>query len=101
MTIYFWGYLLLGAICAYLVLRADLRRRNLRAAAAVIVACTVLAGVAAAALYGLFTRGVGSLPWFFDLTAWFLATLAGFLILLLLARAYRAPALILLDAAAP
>src|ERR1700719_3866514 len=96
-----------GLICAFFVIRADLRRRNISIDAESIIGITGLAGLAGARLYHLLESPAEFFadPWalLFSTTgfAWFGALLGGFTALVLLARNYRMKPLLMLDVAAP
>jgi phosphatidylglycerol:prolipoprotein diacylglycerol transferase len=96
-----------GLICAFFVMRADLRRRALEVDAESIIGITGLAGLAGARLYHLLESPAeffaNPLPLLFSTTgfAWFGALLGGFTALVLLARNYRMKILLMLDVAAP
>lgn len=96
-----------GLLCAFFVLRADLHRRRLAADAETLVGFMGLAGLAGAKLYHLLQTPDEFFAHPFSLLfskmgfAWFGGLLGGFITLLLLARHYRLPALVLLDAVSP
>jgi phosphatidylglycerol:prolipoprotein diacylglycerol transferase len=96
-----------GLICAFFVMRADLRRRALDVDAESIIGITGLAGLAGARLYHLLESPAEFFanPWplLFSTTgfAWFGALIGGFTALVLLARNYRMKVLLMLDVAAP
>ena len=96
-----------GLICAFFVMRADLRRRALEVDAESIIGITGLAGLAGARLYHLLESPseffANPLPLLFSTTgfAWFGALIGGFTALVLLARNYRMKILLMLDVASP
>jgi len=96
-----------GLAGAFLLLQADLRRRELKASAEAIIAITAVAGIVGARLYHLLeTPGeFFANPWTLLLSttgyAWFGALMGGFIAFALLARHYRIDILLLLDAASP
>ena len=95
-----------GLLCAFFVLRADLRRRQLGADPNTIIGLAGLAGLLGAKHYHLLEtpREFFAQPsLLFSQTgfAWFGGLLGGFVTLVLLARHYRIPVLEMLDAASP
>ncbi len=96
-----------GLICAFFVIRADLRRRALPVDAESIIGITGLAGLAGARLYHLLESPAeffsNPLPLLFSTTgfAWFGALIGGFTALVLLARKYGMKVLLMLDVASP
>ncbi|HEY1865863.1 MAG TPA: prolipoprotein diacylglyceryl transferase [Candidatus Acidoferrales bacterium] len=96
-----------GLICAFFVMRADIRRRGLDVDAESIIGITGLAGLAGARLYHLLESPAeffaNPLPLLFSTTgfAWFGALIGGFTALVLLARSYRMKILLMLDVASP
>src|SRR5580692_3290665 len=92
-----------GLICAFFVMRADLRRRALDVDAESIIGITGLAGLAGARFYHLLESPAEFFanPWplLFSTTgfAWFGSVLAGFVALLFLARRFRMSPLLMLD----
>lgn len=96
-----------GLICAFFVIRADLRRRGYSAEAENIIGTTGLAGLAGARLYHLLESPseffAHPLPLLFSTMgfAWFGAVIGGFVALVLLARHYRMRVLLMLDIASP
>jgi phosphatidylglycerol:prolipoprotein diacylglycerol transferase len=96
-----------GLICAFFILRADFARRGISADAEAIIGITGLAGLVGSRLYHLLETPAEFFadPWpqLFSTMgfAFFGAILGGFLALLLLARRFRMPALLMLDVAAP
>ncbi len=97
----------LGLICAFFVLRADLRRRGYTADAENIIGTTGLAGLAGARLYHLLESPSEFFAHPFSLLfstmgfAWFGAVIGGFVALVLLARHYKMSMLLMLDIASP
>lgn len=97
----------LGLICAFFVIRADLRRRGYGADAENIIGTTGLAGLVGARLYHLLESPseffAHPLPLLFSTMgfAWFGAVLGGFVALALLARHYQMKILLMLDVASP
>jgi phosphatidylglycerol:prolipoprotein diacylglycerol transferase len=97
----------LGLICAFFVVRADLRRRGYGADAENIIGTTGLAGLAGARFYHLLESPseffAHPLPLLFSTMgfAWFGAVIGGFVALVLLARHYRMNMLLMLDIASP
>ena len=96
-----------GLICAFFVIRADLRRRNIPIDAESIIGVTGLAGLAGARLYHLLESPAEFFanPWplLFSTTgfAWFGAVIGGFIALVFLARSHRMKMLLMLDVASP
>ncbi len=96
-----------GLICAFFVMRADMRRRGLAIDAESVIGITGLAGLAGARLYHLLESPAeffaNPLPLLFSTTgfAWFGALIGGFTALVLLARSYRVKILLMLDVASP
>lgn len=96
-----------GLICAFFVIRADLRRRGYGAEAENIIGTTGLAGLIGARLYHLLESPseffAHPLPLLFSTMgfAWFGAVIGGFIALALLARSYRMRILLMLDIASP
>jgi phosphatidylglycerol---prolipoprotein diacylglyceryl transferase len=96
-----------GLICAFVVIRADLRRRGYGADAENIIGTTGLAGLAGARLYHLLETPseffAHPLPLLFSTMgfAWFGAVIGGFVALVLLARHYQMKILLMLDIASP
>ena len=94
-------------ICAFFLMRADLARRSLAVDAESIIGITGLAGLVGARLYHLLedprTFFANPLPLLFSTMgfAWFGAFLGGFIALVLLARSYKMPVLLMLDVASP
>jgi phosphatidylglycerol:prolipoprotein diacylglycerol transferase len=97
----------IGLICAFFVIRADLRRRDYGADAENIIGTTGLAGLVGARLYHLLESPseffAHPLPLLFSTMgfAWFGAVIGGFLALVLLARHYKMKILLMLDIASP
>lgn len=97
-----------GLLCGFAILRADLARRGLlRADAETIIGVTGLAGLAGARLYHLLEDPAEffahPLPLLFSTSgfAWYGAVIGGFVALVLLARHYRMPMLLMLDVCSP
>jgi phosphatidylglycerol---prolipoprotein diacylglyceryl transferase len=96
-----------GLICAFFVIRADLRRRNIPIDAESIIGTTGLAGLAGARLYHLLESPTEFFanPWplLFSTTgfAWFGAVIGGFIALVFLAHSHRMKMLLMLDVASP
>src|SRR5437868_5502090 len=96
-----------GLICAFFLLRADLRRRGLAVDAETVIGITGLAGLAGARLYHLLESPAEFFanPWplLFSTSgfAWFGAVIGGFIALVLLARHYRMSMLLMLDVCSP
>jgi phosphatidylglycerol:prolipoprotein diacylglycerol transferase len=108
LTLGTYGILVATAlICAFFVMRADLKRRALAIDAEGIIGITGLAGLVGARLYHLAEAPqaffANPLPLLFSTMgfAWFGAFLGGFIALVLLARAYKVKMLLLLDVASP
>lgn len=97
----------IALICAFFVLRADFARRGLSADAEAVIGITGLAGLVGSRLYHLLESPAEFFanPWplLFSTMgfAFFGAVIGGLLALLLLARRFRIPPLLLLDAASP
>jgi phosphatidylglycerol---prolipoprotein diacylglyceryl transferase len=96
-----------GLLCAFFILRADLRRRGLDADAESIIGITGLSGLAGARLYHLLESPADFFadPWRLLFStmgfAWFGAVIGGFVALVTLARRYRMKILLMLDVASP
>jgi phosphatidylglycerol:prolipoprotein diacylglycerol transferase len=96
-----------GLICAFLVLRADFERRKVSADAEAIIGITGLAGLVGSRLYHLLQtpREFFADPWpqlFSTMGFAFVgAIIGGFLALIFLAKRFRMPMLLMLDAASP
>ncbi len=96
-----------GLICAFFILRADFARRGVSADAEAIIGITGLAGLAGSRLYHLLEspREFFADPWpqLFSTMgfAFFGAVIGGFVALVLLARRFRIPILLMLDVASP
>ncbi|MBZ5644599.1 MAG: prolipoprotein diacylglyceryl transferase [Acidobacteriia bacterium] len=94
-------------ISAFFILRADFARRRVSADAEAIIGITGLAGLAGSRLYHLLESPAEFFadPWpqLFSTMgfAFFGAVIGGFLALLLLARRFKIPALLMLDVASP
>jgi phosphatidylglycerol:prolipoprotein diacylglycerol transferase len=97
----------IGLICAFFILRADFARRGTTADAEAIIGITGLSGLAGSRLYHLLETPAEFFadPWpqLFSTMgfAFFGAVIGGFLALLYLARRFKIPALLMLDAASP
>jgi len=97
----------IGLVCAFFVLRADFARRGVSADAEAIIGITGLSGLAGSRLYHLLETPAEFFadPWpqLFSTMgfAFFGAVIGGFLALLILARRFKMPALLMLDAASP
>jgi predicted O-methyltransferase YrrM len=94
-----WATLLAGGLCAYVCVRADLRRRNLRVNALLLVVATEIAGLIGALLFvGL----APSFSFFFEHAEllWLPGMAGGLIALVFLARHYKIPWVIALDLAA-
>lgn len=96
-----------GLVCAFLMMRADFRRRAMAVDAESIIGITGLAGLAGARLYHLLESPqeffANPLPLLFSTMgfAWFGALIGGFTALVLLAWRYRIKILLMLDVASP
>jgi phosphatidylglycerol:prolipoprotein diacylglycerol transferase len=96
-----------GLICAFFIIRADLRRRGYGAEAENIIGTTGLAGLVGARLYHLLETPSEFFAHPFALLfstmgfAWFGAVIGGFIALALLARHYQMKILVILDIASP
>ncbi len=96
-----------GLICAFFILRADFARRGVSADAEAIIGITGLAGLAGSRLYHLLEspREFFADPWpqLFSTMgfAFFGAVIGGFIALVLLARRFHIPILLMLDVASP
>jgi phosphatidylglycerol:prolipoprotein diacylglycerol transferase len=108
LTLGSYGLMVAAAlICAFFILRADFARRNISADSEAIIGITGLAGLAGSRLYHLLEspREFLADPWpqLFSTMgfAFFGAVIGGFIALLLLARRFRIPALLMLDVASP
>ncbi len=98
-----------GLICGFFILRADFARRGISADAEAIIGITGLAGLAGSRIYHLLQDE--NRPEFFEHPlaqlfstmgfAFVGAILGGFFALVLLARRFRIPMLLMLDAASP
>ena len=97
----------IGLICAFFVLRADFARRRISADSEAIIGITGLSGLAGSRLYHLLETPADFFadPWpqLFSTMgfAFFGAVIGGFLALLYLARRFKIPPLLMLDAASP
>jgi phosphatidylglycerol:prolipoprotein diacylglycerol transferase len=97
----------IGLICAFFILRADFARRGISADAEAIIGITGLSGLAGSRLYHLLETPAEFFadPWpqLFSTMgfAFFGAVIGGFLALLYLARRFKMPPLLMLDAASP
>jgi phosphatidylglycerol:prolipoprotein diacylglycerol transferase len=96
-----------GLICAFFILRADFARRRVAADAEGIIGITGLAGLVGSRLYHLLEspREFFADPWpqLFSTMGFAFAgaILGGFLALIFLAKRFRMPMLLMLDAASP
>src|SRR5207302_9637310 len=96
-----------GLICAFFVIRADLRRRGYGVEAENLIGTTGLAGLVGARLYHLLESPseffAHPLPLLFSTMgfAWFGAVIGGLVALVLLARHYQMKILLMLDIASP
>ncbi len=96
-----------GLICAFFILRADFERRKVSADAEAIIGVTGLAGLVGSRLYHLLEspREFFADPWpqLFSTMGFAFAgaIIGGFLALVLLAKRFRMPALLMLDVASP
>ena len=96
-----------GLICAFFIIRAELRRRGYAAEAENIIGTTGLAGLVGARLYHLLESPSEFFAHPFALLfstmgfAWFGAVIGGFIALVFLARHYRMRVLLMLDIASP
>ena len=96
-----------GLICAFFILRADFARRAVSADAEAIIGITGLAGLVGSRLYHLLESPAEFFadPWpqlFSTMGFAFVgAIIGGFIALVLLARRFRMPMLLMLDAASP
>src|SRR3984885_10594931 len=97
----------IGLICAFVILRADFRRRGVSADAEAIIGITGLAGLAGSRLYHLLESPreffADPLPQLFSTMgfAFVGAIIGGFIALVLLARRFKISALLMLDVASP
>ena len=96
-----------GLICAFFILRADFARREVSADAEAIIGITGLAGLAGSRIYHLLESPaeffVDPWPQLFSTMgfAFVGAIIGGFVALVLLAKRFRMPILLMLDAASP
>jgi phosphatidylglycerol:prolipoprotein diacylglycerol transferase len=96
-----------GLICAFFILRADFARRGVSADAEAIIGITGLAGLAGSRLYHLLESPAEFFadPWpqlFSTMGFAFVgAIIGGFAALVILAKRFRMPVLLMLDAASP
>jgi phosphatidylglycerol:prolipoprotein diacylglycerol transferase len=96
-----------GLICAFFILRADFARRGVSADAEAIIGITGLAGLAGSRLYHLLESPAEFFadPWpqlFSTMGFAFVgAIIGGFVALVILAKRFRMPMLLMLDAASP
>src|SRR5579863_10140649 len=96
-----------GLICAFFILRADFARRGVSADAEAIIGITGLAGLAGSRIYHLLESPAEFFadPWpqlFSTMGFAFVgAIIGGFFALVLLAKRFRMPMLLMLDAASP
>src|SRR5579864_9086605 len=97
----------IALICAFFILRADFARRGISADAEAIIGITGLAGLAGSRLYHLLETPAEFFadPWpqLFSTMGFAFAgaIIGGFIALVLLAKRFRMPMLLMLDAASP
>jgi len=97
----------IGLVCAFFILRADFARRGISADAEAIIGITGLSGLAGSRLYHLLETPAEFFadPWpqlFSTMGFAFVgAIIGGFLALIFLAKRFRMPMLLMLDAASP
>jgi len=97
----------IALICAFFILRADFARRGVSADSEAIIGIAGLAGLAGSRLYHLLESPreffADPLPQLFSTMgfAFFGAVIGGFIALVLLARRFRIPVLLMLDVASP
>jgi len=97
----------IGLICGFFILRADFARRGVSADAEAIIGITGLAGLAGSRLYHLLESPAEFFadPWpqlFSTMGFAFVgAIIGGFIALVILAKRFRIPMLLMLDAASP
>ena len=97
----------IGLICGFFILRADFARRGVSADAEAIIGITGLAGLAGSRLYHLLETPAEFFadPWpqLFSTMGFAFAgaIIGGFIALVLLAKRFRMPMLLMLDAASP
>jgi len=97
----------IGLICAFYILRIDFKRRGVSADAEAIIGITGLAGLAGSRLYHLLESPkeffADPLPQLFSTMgfAFVGAIIGGFIALVLLAKRFRIPPLLMLDVASP
>ena len=97
----------IGLICAFFILRADFARRGVSADAEAIIGITGLSGLAGSRLYHLLEtpREFFADPWpqlFSTMGFAFVgAIIGGFVALVILAKRFKMPMLLMLDAASP
>src|SRR6202030_1232046 len=97
----------IGLICAFFILRADFTRRGISADSEAIIGITGLAGLAGSRLYHLLESPAEFFtdPWpqLFSTMGFAFAgaVIGGFFALVLLAKRFRMPVLLMLDAASP
>jgi phosphatidylglycerol:prolipoprotein diacylglycerol transferase len=96
-----------GMLCAYFVMRADLRRRGIAADAETLVAIPAIAGMIGAKLYHVlespqefFADPIGQLFTSYGF-AWFGGLIAGIAAFVYLGRKFKIPILLLFDIASP
>ncbi len=108
MTLGSYGLMVaIGLICAFFILRADFARRGVSADAEAIIGITGLSGLAGSRLYHLLEtpREFFADPWpqlFSTMGFAFVgAIIGGFVALVILAKRFKMPMLLMLDAASP
>ncbi len=96
--------ILLAIVAAYIIARADFRRRHLPPSAARVVLWAAVAGVAVAGAFqflGLGLNPPSDLGSDSPVFAWFPGMIAAVVVVLFMAQRYRVPRLVMLDAVAP